>query len=259
MRLFGKNTVLTPMANMILHEDINGLMAELENGWNINEEFIVCKYIKELPVILALYYNKLEVVGFLIKNGAELNRKGKPAIPAAADSCSIDTIKLLLKHGAELNAANNIGSNAIHRALINKRYHLIPELIALGIDVKQDGAILRSAVFKRQYTAIQILLDQNMDVNYHTPDMVFPYNPTALCVAARNNDFATVKLLVEHGADVTIKDACGDRPLTAAQKNKNNEMIEYLRALEPEEGHNEKKETIDFLIRTASVEINNNT
>lgn len=244
MKLFSKNTKLTPLANVILNEDINELSKEFENGWDINEEIQVCEYVTQLPIILALYYNKLKAVDFFIQNGAELNMKGSPAIPAAADSCSLDTIKLLLKHGADLHAVNNVGSNAMDRALISKRYGLMLELISLGIDVKKDGKILRSAVFERQNRAIKILLDQNIDVNYHIPDMVFPYNPTPVCVAARNNDFDTVKLLVEHGADVTIKDAYGERPFTAAHMNKNNEMMEYLKALEPAEWHNQEQRLI---------------
>ncbi|WCN39387.1 ankyrin repeat domain-containing protein [Aneurinibacillus uraniidurans] len=244
MKLFSENTELTPIVNMILDEDIDGLRKELENGWNINKEIQAGKYVRELPILIALDYNKLKVVDFLIENGAELNMKGKAVIPAAADSCSLETIKVLLKHGADLHAVNNVGSNAIHRALINKRYDLMIELISLGIDVKKDGTILRSAVYKRDYQAIKILLDQNIDVNHHTPDMVFPYNSTPVCVATQNNDFDTVKLLVEHGADVTIKDAYGERPFSAAQKNKNHEMMEYIKALEPEEWHNQEQRLI---------------
>lgn len=237
MRLFGENTELTYLAKMILDEDIDGLTNELENGWNVNTDIEVCRNIKEAPIILALYYDKVNTVEFLIHNGVDLKLKGKAVIPAAADCCSINTIKLLQKHGADINATNNVGHNAIHRALINKRGAFILELINIGMDVKKDGVVLRSAVYGRQYATIQILLAQNMDVNYHTPDMIFPYNPTAVCVAAENNDFDTVKLLVKQGADVTIKDDYGNRPFIAAKKNKNNEMMEYLKALEPEEWH----------------------
>ena len=43
------------------------------------------------------------------------------------------------------------------------------------------------------------------------------------------------------GADITISDKYGDRPYTAAVQNKNQEMAAYLKALEPEEWHNEQE------------------
>lgn len=238
------NREYSSLANLIINEDINTLREKLEQGWDINKKILVCKYVSDLPIILALHENKIKVVEFLIKNGANLNLEGDPAIPAAADCCSLDTIKLLLKHGADLHAVNNVGSNAIHRAAYHQRYDLIDQLIELGIDIKNDGVILRSAVYHRDHFFIKFLLEKGIDVNCHTPDMVFPYNSTAVCVAAENDDFDTVKLLVEYGADVTIKDEYGDRPYSAAKKNKNYAMMEYLKALEPENWHNEEQKLI---------------
>ena len=50
-----------------------------------------------------------------------------------------------------------------------------------------------------------------------------------------------VRWLVENGADIKIADKYGDRPYTIAVQNKNQEMADYLKALEPEEWHNEQE------------------
>ncbi|MDM8201262.1 ankyrin repeat domain-containing protein [Fournierella massiliensis] len=71
--------------------------------------------------------------------------------------------------------------------------------------------------------------------------MVFPYASTPVTEAARHNDFPMVRWLVEQGADITIPDKYGDRPYTVAVQNKNQEMAAYLKALEPEEWHNEQE------------------
>ena len=42
-------------------------------------------------------------------------------------------------------------------------------------------------------------------------------------------------------ADITLADKYGDRPYTLAVQNKNREMAEYLRSLEPEDWHNEQE------------------
>ena len=46
---------------------------------------------------------------------------------------------------------------------------------------------------------------------------------------------------MEQGADITIVDKYGDRPYSVAVQNKNQEMADYLTALEPEEWHNEQE------------------
>jgi len=47
--------------------------------------------------------------------------------------------------------------------------------------------------------------------------------------------------LIEQGADITIADKYGDRPYTVAVQNKNQELADYLKALEPAEWHNEQE------------------
>ena len=50
-----------------------------------------------------------------------------------------------------------------------------------------------------------------------------------------------VRWLVEQGVDITIADKYGDRPYTVAVQNKNQELADYLKALEPEDWHNEQE------------------
>lgn len=49
-----------------------------------------------------------------------------------------------------------------------------------------------------------------------------------IVIAAYRGDLAMVKLLVEHGAQVNIKDSFGVSPMMWAKKNKNTELISYL-------------------------------
>lgn len=71
--------------------------------------------------------------------------------------------------------------------------------------------------------------------------MVFPNAPTAVTEAARHKNLPMVRWLIEQGADITIADKYGDRPYTVAVQNKNQEMADYLKALEPEEWHNKQE------------------
>ena len=87
----------------------------------------------------------------------------------------------------------------------------------------------------------EYLLQQGADINFHKPDMVFPYASTPVTEAARENHLELLRYLVSKGADITLADKYGDRPYTLAVQNKNREMAEYLRSLEPEDWHNEQE------------------
>ena len=110
------------------------------------------------------------------------------------------------------------------------------------MDLKQyGGEALRSMASHGNQMLAEYLIQKGADINYHKPDMVFPYASTPVTEAARHNDFSMVRRLVEQGADITISDKYGDRPYTVAVQNKNQEMAAYLKALEPEEWHNEQE------------------
>ena len=92
------------------------------------------------------------------------------------------------------------------------------------MDLKQYGGEA-CAVWRAWKSAAGGVSDSNgADINYHKPDMVFPYASTPVTEAARHNDFSMVRWLVEQGADITIPDKYGDRPYTVAVQNKNQEM-----------------------------------
>ena len=71
--------------------------------------------------------------------------------------------------------------------------------------------------------------------------MVFPNASTAVTEAVRHKNLPMVRWLIEQGADITIADKYGDRPYTVAVQNKDQELADYLKALEPEGWHNEQE------------------
>ncbi len=241
MKLFSPNAVLTPLARLIMDEDIAQLEAALHAGLDINAAFDIAAYVTEPPIVLALYENKPAVIKWLVAQKANLNSKEKPAIVAAAANCSIEIMELLLNNGAQIQAKDKVGKTAMNAALYNKRHDVMKFLLAHGYKMREDGISLRQVVAARDQQAVALLLAHGADVNFHLPDMVYPYNPSPVAAAAGNNDMAMVQLLVQHGADITVKDTYGERPYNLAVKNGNDEMIRYLAALEPAQWHNEEQ------------------
>ncbi|SDC08633.1 ankyrin repeat domain-containing protein [Niabella drilacis] len=241
MKLFGPNAELTEIAQQIMAEDIAALENKATSGWNISQKIQITRWVAETPLTLALSEKRKKVLDWLLSKKVELNDAENPAILGGCSSGDIKTVKRLIEEGAAVNARHKTGKSAMGAALYGNHYHLISVLIEAGYDLKKDGSSLRQAVSNRQYKAIALLLDQGVDVNFCKPDMVYPYNSTPVHIAAKRNDVETVKLLVAHGADVTIKDHYGERPYNCAAANQNEEMKAFLKALEPEQWHNEEQ------------------
>lgn len=246
MKLFGPNAELTETARQIMAEDIAALEEKVAGGLNVNHKIQITGRVVETPLTLALCEKKKKVLDWLLSKKVVLNDKEHPAILLACSNTDAKTVKRLIENGADVNARHKTGKSAMGAALHGNNYALIPLLIEAGYDLKNDGSSLRQAVFNRQYKAIALLLEQGVDVNFCKPDMVFPYNSTPVHVAAGNNDLETVKRLVAQGADVTIKDHYGERPYNCAVANKNEEMKAFIKALEPQQWHNEEQRLADL-------------
>jgi uncharacterized protein len=244
---FEPDSDLSPVARMIMAEDITGLDASLGRQWQFNQPFPFCDgYCDDLAISLAIIENKQRVIDYLLGKGANLNVEGSPAITFAAHNSDIATIQKLLDAGARIDAVNNVGSNAYSCALYSGRFDLLPFFLTKGLRIDADeGQSFRQAVSDGQREAVEFFLAAGLDPNLRCPNQVYPYNPTALQVAAEKDDFDMVRLLVDHGASVTLQDENGGRPLLAAVQNGNLALQRYLRALEPSAWHDpEKKITL---------------
>ncbi|WP_271766700.1 ankyrin repeat domain-containing protein [Aquimarina algiphila] len=246
MKLFGTTAYLTDVAKLIMKEDVGALENLVHQGLDINEKMKITETLIETPINLVLCENKYKVLEWLLSKGVELNDKDSPSILMASSNCEPKTVKLLIEKGANVNAKHRIGKTAMSEALYANNYENISLLLKSGYEIDKDGQSLRQAVATKQMQAIGIFITNGVDVNFCKPNMVYPNNPTPVHLASNYNDLNTFKFLVEHGADITIKDKYGERPYNCAVKNKNKEMIELIKSLEPEGWHNEKQKLLDF-------------
>ena len=256
-------------AAAIYDSDIPKLEAMLQNGLNLNVPIQFSEHIKLMPLEIAVFQNNVPMIHFLLEHGADsdLAEEG-PILLTAVRCCKPDVVMLFAKQVAKLSSDKK--RRAFEEVRWGNRPENIPVLEQIGITVAEFGGdAFRSAVsdgnrelaqlllekgadidyhkpdmvFPYASTPVteQLLLEKGADIDYHKPDMVFPYASTPVTEAARSNDFDMVRWLVENGADIKIADKYGDRPYTIAVQNKNQEMADYLKALEPEEWHNEQE------------------
>ena len=138
---FGPDTELTPIARLIMVEDVAGLDVTLGREWKLDQPFhFTGQYCNDLAISLALIENRQRVIDYLIRKGADLNVKGSPAITFAARNSDIATIEKLLAAGARIDAVNTVGSNAYSCALYSERLDLLPFLLQKGLKLTPTAA-----------------------------------------------------------------------------------------------------------------------
>ena len=234
----GEFESISEILNDILTENILKLEEHLLKGWDIEKNISIDKYIDLSPLDCALIIEAFESVKWLVEHRVNLNKKDNPSFLTAVRYCDEKIIQYLVSHGAKVNVTNNVKSEAFMEAIYGEHYEYLQLIHDLGHTVeKYGGKAFRNAVSDRNYEVLKFFISNGVDINYNEADMIYPFKPTPLCVAARYVDLAMCKFLVENGADVTLTEKDGMSPYSIALEKGDIEMAEYFKSLEPVEYH----------------------
>ena len=223
----GRWETLPETAAAICDHDTPKLEALLQGGLDLDVPIQLSEYIKLMPLEIAVFRNDVPMIHFLLEHGADPGlAEEQPLLLTAARCCGPEVVALFAGQAAKLSPKQK--ERAFQEVRWGKRPENIPVLEQAGITVdKFGGEAFRAAVSDGQAELAKLLLEKGADINYHKPDMVFPYASTPVTEAARSNNFSMVRWLVEQGADITLVDKYGDRPYSVAVQNKNQEMANY--------------------------------
>jgi len=121
--------------------------------------------------------------------------------------------------------------------------------LAVAQDSKADASQqLLNAVFKGDLASVRILLDNGANTEAQDANGLTP-----LIMAAENNDIAIVKLLLAKGANVSTKDRRGETAMIAAARCGNSEIVTLL--LEKTSSAREKKRALFAAIHGSGIVI----
>lgn len=109
--------------------------------------------------------------------------------------------------------------NSIINLVENEDIESLQKIIDSGIEfdiaIKDSYTPLLYAAQKGKYESLQVLINAGADINFQcTADGM-----TALHWACLNSDVEMVEVLLENGADPTLKDGYGRTPMVWAKKN----------------------------------------
>jgi ankyrin repeat protein len=164
----------------------------------------------------AATYGHLEVVKYLVQNGANVNNNS--ALRWAAYNGHLEIVKFLLENGANVHAWND---SALRSAAENGHLEIVEFLVQNGANVHaNNNSALRWAAIYGHLEVVKFLLEDVANVH--------ALKDSALRFAAEHGHLEVVKYLVQNGANVNAYD---DFALLYAAQNGHLEIVEYLESL----------------------------
>ena len=240
----------------------------LDRGANPN----VTNTVGATPLMWAI--PDLAKVKTLLEHGADVNAKSKnrqrtPLLVAASYPGSVEVLKLLLGKGADLHAKDSLGMHALGRAVVSADVSVVQFLVESGIDPNEEGYGNLTRLYARHYLpSIEYLQSKGLKispevlptaVHWHPPQLLEKwitmganvnarsarYQGSALMTAAASEQAtpATLRLLLEKGADPNAEDTEGERPLDWATYRADQGKIDVLRQFGAMRGKGPRQET----------------
>jgi ankyrin repeat protein len=153
----------------------------------------------------------------------------QPPLHLAIKTGNLNIIRYLVDNGAEVNGKNWDGDTPLHIAASRGDYEIMSFLVSRGADVKARNKLqstpLHHASYQTSFQPIQFLVENGAAVNATNHK-----NETPLNIAVYKGNYPIIEYLIASGADVNIADNIGMSPLHHAIYGGNTRVIELLLA-----------------------------
>ncbi len=218
-----------------------------------------------MPIHVAAYYGKLEVLRFLLDKiqnpDAQQDRNGLTPLHYAVLGEQPEAARELLARGCHPNARDKNGITPLHLAVLRERPDLVTLLLDHGAEVNasdRDGETpLHIAAYLGAVETARVLLDRGADPKAGDRHGFTPLHAACATGFSRMKDFLVqekgypedapppkefqritsltrkshvevARLLHEHGADINARDQRQDTPLHVAAVTGNRELVDLL-------------------------------
>ncbi|CAN6478972.1 unnamed protein product [Victoria cruziana] len=206
---------------------------ESNNGIKQLESDITFHIVKKeaelaLRVNNAAYHGELYHLKGFIRAGVDPNKTdydGRSALHLSASKGYSDMTFFLINEGVDINLKDNFGNTPLLEAIKNGHDHVASLLVERGasLDIDDAGSCLCKAVAKGNPDYVRRLLTYGVDPNSKDYD-----NRTPLHIAAAQGLYLLVKILLDAGANVFLKDRWGKTPLDEGRRSGSRPTVELL-------------------------------
>ncbi|MBN2693950.1 ankyrin repeat domain-containing protein [bacterium] len=188
--------------NLIKDGNLDELKKQPIKNWNIYDEN------KMTPLMYAAHYNEIDILNYLLENGADpclKNRRGLDSFLISLESKKKDVSKILLNRCKKKNPL------WVYYALTYDNYDIAEQLIDSDAPLtwNEDGVdILSLAILKNRVTTVQKLLKKGFSIKK------IPKNGrNPLSVALQNGNLEIIEYLLKNSMNPNLKDTTGETQL----------------------------------------------
>jgi ankyrin repeat protein len=177
----------------------------------------------------AVKLDNIKLVRSLLQRGFDPNtvdeERGETGLIIAVREDAGKVFDLLLNtKDVNLDARARNGDTALMMAAYKGRYDVAKALLDKGAEPNQTGwAALHYAAAVGNNQIVQLLLDHSAYIDAESPNQTTPIR-----MAARGGHILTVKLLLDEGADLTLKNGAGMTALDFARAGGFKDIVEGL-------------------------------
>ena len=149
--------------------------------------------------------------------------------------CSVkgntDTVVKLFEYQANPNLVDMSGTSALYEAVKNGHRETMDIIIENGGELCMEEAtaasVLCQTVFNGDTLLLKRLLKAKIQVNAGDYD-----RRTAVHIAAAEGNLVALKVLVEGGADLSVKDRWYNTAMDEAKSNNSEQIVQYLKSVQ---------------------------
>jgi len=194
---------------ILLARSANMAQLLLEHGADIHAGSKMRKHAGENALSYASMRGDKPLISFLLAHGFDVNSHGYPIMEAALYA-DVATVRLLLLRGAKVGP-NSPGEGALWLAIASHHSDSAQLLLKYGaaVNVKGEDPPLVEAAHQDDLEVARELLERGADANAG--------RGAALLAACESCDEDLVEMLLEHGADPTIRSEDGTTAIQAAK------------------------------------------
>jgi ankyrin repeat protein len=177
----------------------------------------------------AVKLDDIKLVRSLLQRGFDPNtvdeERGETGLIIAVREDANKVFELLFNtKDVNLNARARNGDSALMIAAYKGKYDTVQALLDKGAEPNQTGwAALHYAAAVGNNQIVQLLLDHSAYIDAESPNQTTP-----IMMAARGGHILTVKLLLDEGADLTLKNGAGMTALDFARAGGFKDIVEGL-------------------------------